>query len=121
MRRYDTKLDDGTFLIEWDGDWLEIGEMDALRDLFGGDVYEIEYGDKQAKMPWLEDELEDNTLTFDVTETLLEMDFEAEFVEEVASEPLDETGAQGHPVRTEAFAEKMMAIWDAQGRDDEDA
>ncbi|WP_136689951.1 hypothetical protein [Halorhabdus amylolytica] len=120
MQRYDTKLEDGAFFVEWDEEWLEIGEMAALRDLFGGDTYEIEYDQTQSKAPWLENALEDQTLSFDVTETLVDMDFDAEFVADVAQEPIEETGPRGYPVRTEVFAEKMIEIWDAQGRQDDE-
>lgn len=121
MRRYDTKLEDGTVYVEWDDDWLEIGAMDALTDLFGGDTYEIEYDDRQAKTPWLESSLDGRTLTFDVTETILGMDFDEEFVSDLVEVPIDETGSHGYPARTEAFAEKMIDIWEAQGsQEDED-
>ena len=120
MHRYDTKLDDGTFYLEWDDDWLEVGPMATIRDLLGGDTFEIEYDDRQAKTPWLANDLEDNTLSFDVTETLLEMDFNEEFVQEIADKPIEKTGPQGHPVRTEAFTTKMREIWESQGRQDDD-
>ncbi|WP_135663612.1 hypothetical protein [Halorhabdus rudnickae] len=120
MQRYDTKLEDGTLFVEWADEWLEVGKIDALRDLFGGETYEIEYDETQSKAPWLENDLEEQTLTFDVTETLVEMDFDEEFVADVAEEPIEETGPRGYPVRTEAFAEKMIEIWEAQGHQEDD-
>ncbi|MFB6200778.1 MAG: hypothetical protein ABEI98_02090 [Halorhabdus sp.] len=120
MQRYDTKIEDGTLFVEWDDGWIEVGTMHALRDVFGGDTYEIEYDRQQSSVPWLENDLgADNTLTFDVTETLQDMDFDEDFVEDVAEAPLDATGSQGHPVRTETFAEKMIDIWESQGREED--
>ncbi|QGN07588.1 hypothetical protein Hrd1104_09930 [Halorhabdus sp. CBA1104] len=116
MERYDTKLDDGTLYVQWDDGWLELGSMATIRDLLGGDTYEIEYDDDQSKVPWLENELEDNTLTFDVTEAITDMDFNGDFVSELAEVSIDDTGRAGHPQRTAAFAEKMREIWDAQGQ-----
>jgi len=115
MERHDTKLEDETLLIEWDDEWVEIGTLDALLDLFGGETYEIEYDDAQSKVPWLENSLEDNTLSFDVVETVTDMDFDDEFTEEVVEAPLDSVGNQGHPLRTETFVAKMIEIWEAQG------
>lgn len=115
MQRYDTKLEDGTLLLESDDGWLEIGSMAAIEELCGGPTYEIEYDDRQAKAPWIEEELDDQTLTFDVRETLLEMDFNDEFVADIEDHSLEETSDDGHPARTVAFAEKMLEIWDAQG------
>ncbi|WP_181685957.1 hypothetical protein [Halorhabdus salina] len=121
MERYDTKLEDKTLYVEWDGGWLELGSMATIRDLLGGDTYEITYDDAQSKVPWLESELEDNTLTFDVTETITDMDFNDDFVSELAEISIDDTGRSGKPKRTVAFAEKMREIWEAQGRsEDED-
>ncbi|MFW5955991.1 MAG: hypothetical protein ACOCQY_01160 [Halorhabdus sp.] len=120
MQRYDTRLEDGTLYVEWDGDWLDVGSMATIRELLGGETFEIEYDDQQATTPWLANSLEDNTLTFDVTETILGMDFNEEFVQEIAEQPLEETGMQGHPVRTEAFAEKMREIWESQGKQDDE-
>ncbi|MFB6128961.1 MAG: hypothetical protein ABEJ47_04280, partial [Halorhabdus sp.] len=115
MERHDTKLEDETLFVEFEGEWVEIGPLDALLDLFGGETYEIEYDDTQSKVPWLEDSLEDNTLSFDVVETVTDMDFDDEFTEEVVEQPLDSTGNQGHPLRTETFVAKMIEIWEAQG------
>ena len=49
MERHDTKLEDETLFIEWDDEWVEIGSLEALLDLFGGETYEIEYDDAQSK------------------------------------------------------------------------
>ncbi|WEL18444.1 Uncharacterized protein SVXHr_2291 [Halorhabdus sp. SVX81] len=115
MERHDTKLEDEALLIEWDDEWVEIGPLDAVLDLFDGETYEIEYDDAQSKVPWLESDLEDNTLSFDVVETVTDMDFDDEFTEEVVEAPLDSEGNQGHPLRTETFVAKMIEIWEAQG------
>jgi hypothetical protein len=120
MQRYDTKIDDGILYIEWEDDWLEVGSMAAIEELLGGDTYEIEYDETQSKVPWLEDSLDEKTLTFDVTETILDMDFNQEFVQEVAEEPIDETRSEGQSARTDTFAEKMRDIFEAQGREDDE-
>jgi len=119
MDRYDTRITDGTLYVEWEDDWIEVGAMAEIEDRLGGETYEVEYDDRQSTVPWLEDDLEDNTLAFDVTETIREMDFTAEFVEEVAEASLEPAG-DDHPERTAVFARKMREIWDQQGRDGED-
>jgi len=120
MERHDTKLEDETLFIEWDDEWLEIGTLDALLDLFGGETYEIEYDDTQSKVPWLENNLEDNTLSFDVVDVVTDMDFDDDFAEEVVEQPLDSDGNRGYPLRTETFVAKMIEIWEQQGATDEE-
>lgn len=113
MERHDTRIENGTLFVEVDDEDLEIGEMDAICELLG-ETYTVQYGEDQRKMAWLDTD-EDGTLTFDVRETLDDLDYNDAFVEKMAAEPIDRTSADGHPVRTEAFADLMSDLWDSKG------
>lgn len=113
MERHDTRIDDGTLFIEVGDDDLEIGEMADVVELLG-ETYTVEYGEDQRKMAWLRTD-DDGTITFDVRDTLADIDYNDTFVEKMVDEPLDQTTAQGYPVRTEAFADLMAELWDSKG------
>jgi len=112
--RRGAKVESGTLYLESEDDWIEIGSMDAVVELIGGEVYTLEYTDRQSAADWLPTD-EDNTLTIDVREELADWGYTDEFVGNVAGSPLDETGESGHPVRTEVFVDMVTAIWDAKG------
>lgn len=117
MRRHETRLADGTVEVEYDGGWLAIGDLDDIVAIVGGPTYTLEYDDEQASVPWLSTD-PDNTLTFDVEETVLSMTHRTEFVEEVADRPM--TG-EPYPERTRYFADVLTEIWDSKGHlDDEE-
>lgn len=114
MDRYDTDVRDGVLHLETDDSWIEIGSMADICELVGGESYTIEYDERQRQMSWLDTD-EDGTLTFDVPETLERMDFDREFVENVAPVDADRTDDDGYPLRTSVFADLMMDIWDSKG------
>lgn len=114
MERYDTRIDDGTLYIETDGDDLEIGSMDEICELLGGETYTIEYDDEARAAGWLQTD-EDGTITFDVRDTIDDMDYDDTFVERMAAEPLDRETSAGYRVRTAEFADLMAEIWDSKG------
>jgi DNA-dependent RNA polymerase auxiliary subunit epsilon len=114
MERHETRIDDETLFIEVGQESLEIGAISDICAIVGGDTYSIEYDERQQATAWLSTD-EDGTITFDVRDTLAEMDYNDAFVEKIEDQPLDETTEDGHPVRTEKFAELMQAIWDSKG------
>lgn len=113
MDQHRIHIEDGTLAVELDDGWLEVGEMDAIYDLFGGETYTIEYDDEVAAVPWLS--TDDGDLTVDVSETLADISFDDEFVRNLRNTPLDEIGPNGYPVRTELFADLVTDIWDSKG------
>ncbi|GAB3672076.1 hypothetical protein [Halopiger thermotolerans] len=112
--RYEAVLEDETLYLEGDGARIEIGPMDAVVDLIGGETYTLEYDDRQSAAAWLATD-EDNTITVDVRESLLDWAYTEEFAANVGDTPLKRTGESGHPVRTEVFADMVTSIWDAKG------
>lgn len=113
MDRYQTRIEGGTLSIEVEDGWLEVGEMDAIHDLVGGETYTIEYTEEEAAMPWLD--TDDGAVTVDVRETLADASYDDELVQNLASVPLSETGSNGYPLRTEVFVDLVTHIWDSKG------
>jgi hypothetical protein len=114
MERYETRIENGTFSIEGQSGWLQIGEMETICDLVGGETYTIEYDDKAQTVGWL-DTAADGTITFDVCETLAEMSYDEEFVGNLANIDRDATDEEGNLLRAAVFADMMTEIWDSKG------
>lgn len=113
MERYATKIEDGTVYIEGVEDWIEVGALATIFDIVGGETYTIEYErEKAIAYDWLPTDA-DNTLSFDVEETIEDMTYPVEFVEELEDKSLDSEGEI--PERTAYFAELMVDIWDSKG------
>jgi DNA-dependent RNA polymerase auxiliary subunit epsilon len=120
MERFQTRIDDGVLYVEGfeDDQWFEVGAMDAVVELVGGETYTIEYGDRQQVVSWLNTD-EDGTITFDVRDTIDDVSFDREFVTNLTDTGL-ETGDDGYPKRTVFFADMMTEIWDSKGNLDYD-
>lgn len=118
VTRYQTRVEDGTFAVETDDGWLEVGAVADIVDLFGGEEYVIEYTDKQASVAWLDTD-DDNTVTVDVRETLETMSYTDDFVSNLASAPVDEETEDGYPKRTELYVSLMREILDSKGNPEE--
>lgn len=111
MDRHDVKREDGRIWLE-DDEWIEVGKVEDIVALAGGPTYTVEYDDAEATAAWLS--LDDQqVLKFDVVETLVTMDFPAEFASTIAAVPIDE--GEKYPRRTEVFVDTMTSIWDAKG------
>lgn len=113
-RRCGARIEDGLLYIEREGDPLEVGPMDAVIELIGGETYTIEYTDRQSAVPWLTTD-RNNAITFDVNEKLTEWVYTDDVVTTLERCPIDETGTSGYSLRTEAFADTVTAIWDSKG------
>lgn len=114
MDRYDTDVRDGVLFLESTDGWLEIGRLDDICELVGGETYTLEYDERQRQVDWLDTD-EEGKLSFDVRETLTEMDFNDEFVGNIEPVDADETDEDGYPLRASVFADMMMNIWDSKG------
>lgn len=118
MERFQTRIDDGTLYVEDGEGWIEVGAMDDIVDLIGGETYTLEYDERQRAVSWLDTD-DDGRLTFDVRETIDEISFDREFVTNLANTGL-EAGPDDYPKRTTFFAEMMVEIWDSKGNLDYD-
>lgn len=114
VKRYETDIRDDILYLESDDGWFEIGTMDDICELVGGETYTLKYDDRQRSVGWLDTD-EAGELTFDVHEVLGDMSYEREFVTNVASTGLDDTDVDGYPLRTSVFADLMIRIWDSKG------
>lgn len=117
MKRYATKIENGTVYVETDDDWLTIGSTDALLDLVGGETYEIEYDPYVGKaFDWLDTD-DEGLMTFDVLEVVESMSHRERFVQHLEDTPTDR--GDEYPQRMEFFAEMLTTIWDKKGVLDE--
>lgn len=111
---FEATLREGTLFLEDTETAIEVGSLDEVVELLGGEMYSIEYSDRQASVAWLSTD-EDNTITFDVRECLLEIPYSEESVEQIASCPLGETGVTGFSKRIEHFTDLVTELWDTKG------
>lgn len=116
MDRHGTKIEDEVLFVETEDGWIEIGALPDIYTLVGGREYTIEYDEQAASVAWL-DTAPDNTLTFDVRDTLADMSYTTETVDVLGNTPLDQ-GEDGYPQRTSLFADLMIQIWDSKGNID---
>lgn len=117
MKRHDTRIEGDEIFVETDDGWLEVGSLDDLYDRFGGETYTIEYEDFGRAVDWLSLD-EDGTMTFDVRETLAEMDYPSDFVADLRARDL--SADEDIPERTAYFADFMRTVWDSKGAVDAD-
>ncbi|MFC6734099.1 MULTISPECIES: hypothetical protein [unclassified Haladaptatus] len=114
MDRYDTVLEDGTVYVERDDGKLRVGDLADIETLLGGETYAVTYDERANVASWLDLD-EDNTMRFDVAETLASMDYPGEFVEALAAKPMTTPPQGEYPERTTFFASLLQAIWDGKG------
>jgi hypothetical protein len=114
MRRYESKIVDETLYVEGHEGWLEVGSVEAIVDLLGGETYTLEYDDYGRAADWVRTD-DQGRLAFDVVETIERMSFRDEFITQLEATSLDETDEAGHPHRTALYADVMMRIWDSKG------
>lgn len=112
--RYEPRIEDGTLFLDGESDSLEVGPVESIVELAGGETYTIEYTDRQSAAAWLPTDSE-NTITFDVREIVGEMSHTQEFVTNLENCPLDETTGDGYPKRTTLFVDLITEIWEAKG------
>jgi len=114
MERYETRIDGDTLFIEVGDRDLKIGSLTDICEIVGGEHYTIEYDEKAQATSWISTD-DDGTITFDVRETIADMDYNDTIVEKIADQPIDATDEDGYPIRTARFAELMQEIWDSKG------
>lgn len=114
MERYETDVRGGVLYLEGEEGWLEVGSMDDVVELVGGETYAIQYDERQRTVSWLDVD-EDGTLEFDVRDTVRGMSYDREFVDTIAGIDPDGTDDEGYPTRASVFADLMTTIWDSKG------
>lgn len=116
MSSHETRVEDAClYVADADGGWLEVGSFSDIYDVLDGETVEVEYDDEAAAFgsAWLNVD-EDNVLTIDVRETLVDMTFPSAFVRKLAARSAEAVGP-GVPERTEFFAESMERVWRSRG------
>ncbi|MFB6136119.1 MAG: hypothetical protein ABEJ04_05120 [Halobacteriaceae archaeon] len=115
MKRYATKIADGTLYVETEGDWLELGTLEDIYALVGGREYDIEYEKTHAEyVDWVDADSE-GVMTIDVRETLEGMTYPAGFVEKLQARSMDVPEGEEYPERTAYFADVMATVWAEKG------
>lgn len=114
MKRYAADDRDGVLFLETDDGWIEVGPLDDICELVGGETYMLEYDERQRSVSWLDTD-DEGKLSFDVRETILEMDYNDDLVNNVADLDVDATDQDGYPMRASVFADLMTNIWDSKG------
>ncbi|WP_207589875.1 hypothetical protein [Halomontanus rarus] len=113
MDRYETRINDGTVYLETDDDELEIGDLETIIEVIGGETYTVSYDERQRTQSWLETD-DDGAMTVDVRETIEELPHQREVVAKLQA--ADHSQAKyGLPERTVEFANEIVAILDQQG------
>ena len=120
MTRYVPNCDDGrlTLVSEADDDRIDIGAIDDVIDAIGDSTHSIEYDQKQRTQPWLD--TDDGTLAIDVREAVTTLPHTGETVDELREYDMG-TERYGLPLRTVMFANEVLDILDAQGKEASDA
>jgi oligopeptide/dipeptide ABC transporter ATP-binding protein len=117
MTRYVPNCDDGrlTLVSEAGDDRVEIGSVDEVIAAIGDATHSIEYNQKQRTQPWLD--TDDGTPEIDVREAVTTLPHTAEMVDELREYDMS-TDRYGLPLRTVEFANELLDILDAQGKDE---
>lgn len=116
MTRYVPDCADGelTLVSEADGDRVEIGSVDNVLAAIGDLTHSIEYDQKQRTQPWLD--TDDGTLEVDVREAVTTLPHTGKTVGELREYDM-RTERYGLPLRTVEFANEVLNILDAQGKE----
>lgn len=115
MKQYEPERRDGSLYLVCEGHSVEIGTVDDIVDVIGGETYEIEYGEEQRAQPWLD--TEDGVLEIDTRDAVTSMTHTPEFVSDLEEYDMA-TDRYGLPTRTVEFAHGMIDILERQGADD---
>ncbi|MFB6296175.1 MAG: hypothetical protein ABEH66_04950 [Halobacteriales archaeon] len=118
MERHETRIEDGRLYVETgDGD-LDLGSMEDVLSITGGETYTITYEEDYARVTdWLDLD-EAGEMTIDVRDTLATMSYPRDFVGQLAERSMDaEEG--GVPERTRYFTETMIHVWEEKGNLDD--
>ena len=120
MTRYVPDCADGrlTLVSEGGDDRVEIGTIDDVLAAIGDSTHSIEYDQKQRTQPWLD--TDDGTLEVDVREAVTTLTHTGETVENLRTHDMS-TDRYGLPLRTVKFANEVLDILDAQGKEASDA
>jgi len=114
MQRYDTRIDDGTLYIEVGEEDMEIGSMDDVCEILGGETYTLEYDERPRPRAGCRPGRRDDHVRRPRDHR--RRGLQQAFVEKMAEEPARPGDSRRlPPVRTAAFADLMAEIWDSKG------
>jgi len=113
MEYYRTRIDEGTVYLETDDGELEIGELDDIIDVIGGETYTITYDKQQQTQSWLETS-DDGEMSFDVRDTIEKVPHQQEVIEGLQATDRSKV-RYGLPERTVEFADEIVSILEQQG------
>ncbi|WP_267643153.1 hypothetical protein [Haloarchaeobius amylolyticus] len=114
MSRYEPECEDGTLFLVSADDRIEIGALDDIVDVVGGETYTIAYDEDQQRQPWLE--TSDGELSVDVRETVTTMSHPEAVAASLRNVDMD-ADRYGIPTRTVEFANRLVDVLDSQGAD----
>lgn len=112
MVRYKPKKVDGTLFLVAGNDRIEIGTVDHVVDAIGGEIYTIEYDQKQRTQPWIE--IDEGVLEINVREAITTLNYTEEFASELRNYSMG-NDRYGIPTRTVEFANGFIDILEQQG------
>jgi len=119
MERHETRIEDGRLYVETGEGDLDLGSMEDVLSITGGECYTIKYEEDYARVTdWLDLD-EAGEMTIDVRETLATMSYPGTFVAKLSDRSMD-PGEEGVPERTRYFTETMIRIWEEKGNLDDD-
>ncbi|GAB6878197.1 hypothetical protein JCM17823_04710 [Halorubrum gandharaense] len=114
MERYEPVIRNGVLHLETETESVTIGELESVVSAVGTETYTVEYDDRQQTVAWLNTD-EGGRLSFDVAETVTDMTYDEEFLDNLRSVDADAVDEDGRPLRASVFADMLTAIWDAKG------
>lgn len=110
--QYETAVEDGIVYVDGVHGAIEVGPLDDVVDLVGGESYVVEYDASQAAVfEWID--TDSQQIEFDVRETVASYSYQREFVEALAAVPLEEGDEASR--RVEFYADVLTTIWDSKG------
>jgi hypothetical protein len=115
MKQYEPERRDGSLYLVCEDDALEVGDVDEIINVIGGETYEIEYDEEQRAQPWLD--TEDGVLEIDTRDAVTTMTHTPDFVSDLKEYDMS-TDRYGVPTRTVQFAHGMIDILEQQGAGD---
>jgi hypothetical protein len=105
MARYETHVEDDTVYVGTPDGPLAVGALSDVLDVVGGPAWRIEYSDAARDLGM---DTSDEGLVVDVVDMMQAMTHSERFVETLAAQPTEPTGADDISPRLGLFAGKLL-------------
>ncbi|MFB6309896.1 MAG: hypothetical protein ABEH64_01810 [Salinirussus sp.] len=105
MVRYETHVEEGTVYVGTPDGPLEVGAVDDVLDVVGGPAWRIQYSDAADELGV---DTSDEGLVVDVVDMMQAMTHSERFVETLAAQPAEPTGADEISPRLGLFVGKLL-------------